>query len=452
MKKLNNLSESEFLKLLFGFLTACFLVAAVCMGDRAQMFSGLWKILTNPSKVSTNYFAVGGYAATFLNMGLVGAICLGLYCIPGAKANNASTLAFILTLGFCSWGINILNIWPTVLGVVLYCVVKKEKVSANVNAMLFSTGIAPLITELMLRYPGQDVVAFTWYGTALAMLVGLAIGFFLPAGLTYSPKVHKGFDLYSAALPIGMMAFFLQAILYKTLGVTLPAAPAAETLQVASWPIVNIFCGLVFIICIVVAFLMGCRPKDYWNLLKDPNLVNNFSSTYGNATFLMNVGVYGLFILAYYNAIGATFNGVTFGIIFCMLACCNSGSHPGNVWPIMAGYVLSSFGFGLLAKLTGGNFTGAINAQAIVVGMCYANGLSPISDKYGWQYGLLAGVMHYVLVTSVPALHGGYCLYNGGFTAALICLILVPQLEKFSHTKEERKFSKNVLKALIGKK
>ena len=451
MKKLNNLSESNFLKLLFGFLTACFLIAAVCMADRAQMFSGLWKILTNPGKVSTNYFAVGGYAATFLNMGLVAAICLGLYCIPGAKANNASTLAFILTLGFCSWGINIVNIWPTILGVVLYCVVKKEKVSANVNAMLFSTGIAPLITELMLRYPGQDVVAFTWYGTALAMLVGLAIGFFLPAGLTYSPKVHKGFDLYSAALPIGMMAFFLQAILYKTLGVALPAAPAAETLQVASRMTVNIFCGAVFGICVIVAFLMGCRPKDYWNLLKDPALVTNFSSTYGNATFLMNVGVYGLFILAYYNAIGATFNGVTFGIIFCMLACCNSGSHPGNVWPIMAGYVLSSLGFGLLSKLTGGDFTGAINAQAIMVGLCYANGLSPIADKYGWHFGILAGVMHYVLVTSVPALHGGYCLYNGGFTAALICIILVPQLEKFSRTKDERKLRRAAKTAAAAK-
>ena len=442
MKKLNNLSESNFLKLLFAFLTACFLIAAVCMPDRGTMFSGLWKILTNPSKVSTNYFAVGGYAATFLNMGLVALICLALYCIPGAVANNASTLAFILTLGFCSWGINILNIWPTMLGVVLYCVVKKEKVSANVNAMLFSTGIAPLITELMLRYPGQDVVAFSWYGTLLAMAVGLGIGFFLPAGLTHSPKVHKGFDLYSAALPIGMMAFFLQAILYKTMGVALPAAPAAETLQVASRLTVNIFCCAVFGICIVVAFLMGCKPKDYWNLLKDPALVTNFSSTYGNATFLMNVGVYGLFILAYYNAIGASFNGVTFGIIFCMLACCNSGSHPGNVWPIMAGYVVSSIGFGLLSKLTGGDFAGAINAQAIMVGLCYANGLSPIADKYGWHYGLLAGVMHYVLVTSVPALHGGYCLYNGGFTAALICLILVPELEKFSRTKDERKARK----------
>ena len=441
MKKIKNLSESSFLKLFFAFITGCFLIAAVCMSDRGNLFAGLWQIISQPSKVSTNYFAVGGYAATFLNMGLVALICLGLYCIPGAVASNASTLAFLLTVGFGSWGINILNIWPTFLGVVLYCVVKKEKVTANVNAMLFSTGIAPLITELMVRYPG-DQVGFTFVGVLLSMVVGLAIGFFLPAGLANSPKVHKGFDLYSAALPIGMTAFFLQAILYKAQGVALPAAPAAETLQVASRMTVNIFCIAVFGACIALAFVLGCRPKDYWNLLKDPALVTNFSSTYGNATFLMNVGVYGLFILAYYNIVGATFNGVTFGIIFCMLACCNSGSHPGNVWPIMLGYVLSSFVFGWIAKLTGGSFAGAVNAQAIVVGLCYANGLSPIADKYGWQYGLLASVMHYVLVTSVPALHGGYCLYNGGFTAALICLILVPELERFSRTKDERKLLK----------
>ena len=441
MNKIKNLSESNFLKLFFAFITACFLIAAVCMPDRGEMFSGLWQIISQPSKVSTNYFAVGGYAATFLNMALVAAICLGLYCLPGAVANNASTLAFLLTLGFGSWGINILNVWPTFLGVVLYSLVKKEKVTANVNAMLFSTGIAPLITELMVRYPG-DQVGFTLVGVVLSLVVGVAIGFFLPAGLAFSPKVHKGMDLYSAALPIGMMAFFLQALLYKTQGMALPAAPSAETLQVASRLTVNVFCCIVFGACIVLAFLLGCKPKDYWNLLKDPALVNNFSSTYGNATFLMNVGVYGLFILAYYNIVGATFNGVTFGIIFCMLACCNSGSHPGNVWPIMAGYVVSSFVFGWIAKLTGGDFAGAANAQAIVVGLCYANGLSPISDKYGWRYGFAAAVMHYVLVTSVPALHGGYCLYNGGFTAALICLILVPELERFFRTKEERKLAK----------
>ena len=439
MNKIKNLSEGNFLKLLFAFFSACFLIAAVCMPDRATMFSGLWNILSQSSKISANYFAMGGYAATFLNMGLVGLISLLLFIAFKGTPNNASTLAVILTIGFGSWGINVLNIWPTVLGVIVYGLVKKEKMSGLVNAMLFSTGIAPLITDLLIRYPNAEVIGFNWLGLGIALLVGLIIGFFLPAGLAHSPKVHKGFDLYSAALPIGMTAFFLNATLFKTMGVSLPKALsdiAPETMKVASQMTANIFCCVVFGLCIVFAFILGCKPKDYWKLLTDPALVTNFSSTYGNATFLMNVGVFGLFILGYYNLIGATFNGITFGIIFCMLATCNSGSHPGNVWPIMLGYFVASVVFGWIAPLLGGTFTFQINAQAICVGLCYANGLSPIADKYGWRYGFIAAVMHYLLVTSVPTLHGGFCLYNGGFTAALICLILVPELEKFFRTKE----------------
>ena len=439
MKKINQWEESKFLRLFFACLSACFVIAAFLMPDRGTMLSGFWKILTGTCKVSTNYFAEGGYAATFLNMGLVGVMCLLLFVVFKGTPNNASTLAFILTVGFGSWGINILNILPTIFGVMVYCLVKKEKFGANVNAMLFSTGIAPLITDLMIRYPNAEAVGFNLQGILLSLLVGLVIGFFLPAGLTNSPKVHKGFDLYSAALPIGMTAFFLNATLFKTLGVTLPAGADAAQLQVASRMTVNVFCIIVFGICVGAALLLGCKPKDYWRLLSDPALVTNFSSTYGNAVFLMNMGIFGLFILGYYNLIGASFNGVTFGIIFCMLCTCNSGSHPGNVWPIMLGYFVASTVCGWIAPLFGGNFTLAINAQAICVGLCYANGLSPIADKYGWQYGFVAAVMHYLLVTSVPTLHGGFCLYNGGFTAALICIILVPELERFCKTKDERK-------------
>jgi len=443
MKKIRNLSEGKFLKLLFAFFSGAFLIASVCMPDRDQMISGLWQILTQPSKLTSSYFAIGGYAATFLNMGLVGAICLALFLLLKGTPNNVSTLAFILTLGFGSWGINILNIWPTIFGVVIYGLVKKEKLGGLVNAMLFSTGIAPLITDMLIRYPNAEVVGFNVLGVFLALLVGFVIGFFLPAGLANSPKVHKGFDLYSAALPIGMTAFFLNATLYKTLGVELPAGADAAQLQVASQATVNIFCLILFGACVAAAFLLGCKPKDYWKLLTDPALVTNFSSTYGNATFLMNVGVFGLFILGYYNLIGATFNGVTFGIIFCMLSTCNSGSHPGNVWPIMLGYVVASTLCGWISPLLGGTFSLAINAQAICVGLCYANGLSPIADKYGWQFGFIAAIMHYLLVTSVPTLHGGFCLYNGGFTAALICIILVPELERFAKTKDERKALKS---------
>ena len=213
MKKIKNLSESSFLKLLFGFLSLCFLVAAFCMPDRDTMFTGLWKILTGTCKISTNYFALGGFAATFLNMGLVCLVSLLLFIVFKGAPNNVSTLAVILTTGFGSWGINVLNIWPTVLGVVIYGLVKNEKMGGLVNAMLFSTGIAPLISELLFRYPGTDYIGFNWLGLGLALVVGFVIGFFLPAGLAHSPKVHKGFDLYSAAVPICFMAVFLNAML-----------------------------------------------------------------------------------------------------------------------------------------------------------------------------------------------------------------------------------------------
>ena len=126
MKKIKQLNEGAFLKLFFAFFSLAFLIAAPFMPDRASMFSGLWNILITPCKVTTNYFSVGGYAATFLNMGLVGLICLLLFVVFKGTPNNASTLAVILTIGFGSWGINILNIWPTIFGVMVYCLVKRE--------------------------------------------------------------------------------------------------------------------------------------------------------------------------------------------------------------------------------------------------------------------------------------------------------------------------------------
>ncbi len=452
MKKLNNLSESNFLRLFFAFVSLCFLVAAVLLPDRSSMFTGLWKITTETCKISTNYFALGGYAATFLNMGLVGLFCTGLVCLPGSKPNQVTTLGVLLTIGFASWGMNLLNMLPTILGVMLYAAVKKEKLGAVSNAMLYSTGIAPLISDLLFRYPGVDYIGFNWLGLALAVFIGLVIGFFLPAGLAHAPNVHKGYDHYSAALPIGLTAFFLRAMLYNVmlgwkigdLGKLSTMAASDVTLMTGA----NIFCLVVFALCIVFALLMGCKPKDYWNLLKDSGHGVCFSSKYGFAPFLMNVGLFGLMIIGYFNLAGAidqtnVWTGMTFGIVFCMLATCNSGSHPGNVWPIMAGYVLTSFLFSWISKPLGvESFALTIGNQSILIGLCYANGLSPVAGKYGFGYGILAGGLHYLLVTAVPDMHGGFCLYNGGFTAALICILLIPQLEKFCRTKEARKEAK----------
>lgn len=63
--------------------------------------------------------------------------------------------------------------------------------------------------------------------------------------------------------------------------------------------------------------------------------------------------------------------------------------------------------------------------------LCFAIGLTPISDKYGWRYGLFAAILHYYMVTTVPNLHGG-------FTANLVCILLLPILEHHFKTKRQR--------------
>ena len=437
MRYFKQLSERSFLRLFFFVFSSAFLIAAFFMPDRADMLSGLWRILSNPTMGSTNAFSIGGYSATFLNMGLLGLLCSALYCIPGDKPNHEAVLVTLLTIGFGAWGIHIINVWPTMLGVVLYCWLKKEPLGNYTNLMMLTTGLAPFISEILVRYPYDYVVSITGLRVLLAFAVGIPAGFTIPAGLNNAPNVHKGLTIYSAALPVGMAAFLMQSVLYRVMGVEIPTA--VSTLSVASAEIVNTFCCALFGFLVITALLMGCRPRDYWILLTDPKTVTNFSATYGNAVMLMNTGIFGFFILGYYNLIGAQFNGVTFGVIFCMLCTCNAGSHPGNVWPVMLGYAVISWLFQLVAPLAHGAFQQQLNAQAVVVGLCYANGLSLLSDKYGWFWGMVAGILHFCMVTTTPLVHGGMCLYNGGFTTGLVCLLMLPTLEKFIAPKLERK-------------
>ena len=172
MKKLKNLEESDFLKLFFAFFSLAFLVGALCMPDRAQMFSGMTQILSQPCKIPTNYFAVGGFSATFFNMSIVSFMCLGLYVVLKAKMDATATLAMILTVGFGSWGINIQNIWPTIWGAMLYCAVKKKPLKNYVSAMLFTTGIAPLVTDILIRHPVNGLVGYSWTRLGMAILRG----------------------------------------------------------------------------------------------------------------------------------------------------------------------------------------------------------------------------------------------------------------------------------------
>ena len=64
-------------------------------------------------------------------------------------------------------------------------------------------------------------------------------------------------------------------------------------------------------------------------------------------------------------------------------------------------------------------------------GLAFATGLCPIAGKYGFRYGVIAGVLSATICTVTSNMHGGFVLYNGGFTAGLSALILIPLLDYY---------------------
>ena len=438
MKEKFKLPEQA-IRLWFWLFAALCLIAAVLMPDHGQMVEGMLRLCTLPYQSANSYFDAsgGGFAGTFLNTAVVCAICAAIYSLPGSKPDGVSVLAFFLTAGFCFWGITVLNIWFCFAGVLLACLVRKVNPCTQGNVFLFSTGIAPLMTDLLVRYPGAEAHGVTFFGAVLTLAVCFVIGLVLPAGLTHSPKVHKGYDLYSAAVPMGLLAFFLRAVLYRVLGGTLPDGAGVGAGD-GNWTVANLFCFAAFALALVLGLLLGGSFKQYGALLKDTGVGADYGTKYGAGTAILNFAVYGLFIVLYYNLIGAKWNAATLGCVLCMVCCCFKGSHPANVWPIMVGYVAASFLTKALCAALGTDFTTAINAQAIVIGLCFANGLSPVAGNYGWLAGIVFAMLHYGLVTSVPFTHGGFLLYNGGFTAGLICTLFIPVMVVFFRTKQEK--------------
>ena len=444
-QKSKTLNSVNVIRLFLLASSAAYLIAALLVPDRGQMMSGLAQILMSPAQLTKDYFEIGSVSGTFLNVSLVGFVCAAMTCLPGAAVGGGTIAAYFLTTGFSFWGINFLNMWPFFLGVMVHALVRKEPFPKYVNLAMFATALCPLASELLLRYPNDaEVHGVTLTGVALMLVVGGLIGFLTPAMAAHSPSVHKGYDLYSAALPGVLLGLMAVAVLYKSLGNTVPEI--AATLDGSHPGVVWGFCIIFFGLCVLAGFwLNGKSFKGYGALLKDTGHKADFTAKYGPGLAIMNVGVYGLMILAYYifvNAIQgdalAGFNGVTIGIVFCMVCFGANGAHPGNVWPIMVGYVAFSY-----AATLGFGGVFPVNAQAIMVGLCFASGLAPIAGDYGWWAGILAGGMHYLLVTSIPAIHGGFSLYNGGFTALVIAIILVPQLETFCKNREQRLNAKN---------
>ena len=72
-----------------------------------------------------------------------------------------------------------------------------------------------------------------------------------------------------------------------------------------------------------------------------------------------------------------------------------------------------------------------VSSQSYINAAAFATGICPIVGRYGNRAGCAAGIVDGVLCRATSVLHGRLVLYNGGFTAGLTVLILLPIVEHY---------------------
>ena len=439
------------------FISLLFLVAtpiAVVYTKEWNFFENLVRILTSPSKLVTDYFALGGLGSTLFNAAVCGLLTNLIVYISRAKPNATILAGYMLVVAHCFYGLNFLNMWPPLFGILICYCVTKRKISENIHIAFFSTALAPFVSELCFRYAIENFSAesinVSWVGVILSLVCGLAIGFVIPALLPGTAAMHHGYSLYKAGLAIGILGIFLSAFMYSTLGVKEPGDLTIINDSYYALPygyrgFMNVFFIILFTVTFVVGFIFNKKSiRGYRELLKCTGHGTDFTDKFGMPVCMINIATYGLAILAYLNVVfvlpsifpslpaGVGFTGATAGIIFAALTFAADGQHIKNVFPIAVGYVLLFALVILICKVANFDIPWTLSTQSYINGLAFATGLCPIAGKYGFRYGVIAGFLSAVICAITADMHGGFVLYNGGFNAGLTALVLIPILDFYN--------------------
>jgi len=425
-------------------------IACLISGEGFGVFANFRHILTSPSKLVTDYFNLGSIGAAFLNAGLCGLACNLVMLATKAKPCATLLAGYFLVVAHCFYGLNLINMWPPFLGVLVFCLVFRESPGKMLHLAMFSTSLGPFISDLLFRYTlgdkfDPDHPQLTVLGIILAIFFGLGAGFLVPALLPGTAKMHRGHNLFKAGLAIGLFGMFAYALLYKSMGISTPDTVIREnplyTDSGESYILfVTLFFATVFLTTMAIGFVgNGCSFKGYHKLWKCDGWQDDFPVRFGMPLTMINVGIYGFFILAYmvlilFGTFGVGYSGPTVGVTIAAITFAASGQTPRTVWPIALGYGLFSALSAGICSLAGLPIAWTLSTQGYINGFAFATGLCPFSGRYGWKIGVLAGVLHAILCTSTAAMHGGFVLYNGGLTSGLTAMLLIPILD-FYHAK-----------------
>ena len=425
----DRLKDRELKVFTTAFLLFLFMAALVGMAQDGQdpvtVVRGLWTIIISRDALITDYFELAGYGTALLNACLV--LTMGLFLLhrEQVKFTGLTMAAVFIYVGYGFWGKNPVNILPILLGSSLYAKLHGSRLSRYLYTALFGTSLSPLITELVYLLP------FDWKINLLISIgAGISIGFILPELSVHTASMHMGFNLFNVGFSAGTLAFVMVCIL-KSFG--LESQPAM--IWRAGRPL---WIGAGLYSFFLLTFLYGLylnqgKIKDLLKIWKHPGrAVADFVLMEGVGGTLMNMALVGSVCVTYIYLIGGDFSGPVVGAILTAFGFSAFGAHIRNYWPILCGVFLSTF----LNQFT--PTTPGIQLAAI-----FAVGLAPIAGRFGVIAGILAGMLHVAIVMCTSQMYGGLNLYNNGFSAGWVAIIMLPALESFMLEKDKKKKRKS---------
>ncbi len=382
-----------------------------------HILKGIGRIITEPDVLITDYIAVGGIGAAFVNAGMIMLLTVTILYVLKVEISGSSIAAIYLMGGFALFGKNMFNIWLIIIGVVLYAVVKKEKISQHIHTAFFGTSLAPVISEIFF---GLDVSLPV--KIIFGIIVGLSIGFLLPPLSASLFHVHKGFNLYNVGFTAGLLGTVYISI-FRSYGFV---SYSQLIWSKGNNLLFGILLSFLFLSMILLGFILNKniftslrRLFTYSGVAKmDFVIMEDFG------TALFNMGLNGFAAMTYVLIIGGDLNGPSIGGILTVMSFGAYGKHLRNILPIFLGVAIGS-----MTKIWN------IYDPHIILAALFGTGLAPISGHYGWIYGVAAGFINSSVVLNSGILHGGMNLYNTGFSAGIVAAVMLPVIETFRKKK-----------------
>lgn len=391
------------------FLFVCGLV----LSPWDTLLPGLAAIHRSPDVLISDYFIIGGMGATMLNAGLVTLASLLLTRRLGLTYSGLSVAAILIMGGFALFGKNLVNCLPILFGNWLFARYQEEKWNKYIVIGLFSTCLAPFVSFLY-----NALSTALWLRVAAAAGIGVVIGFVVPALAPHTASFHMGYNLFNVGFAAGFVAIALMSVLR---GFQLDSG-SVMIWQKGFPPLFTGLCLGALALLFVWGWLLSDRELRRLGRITrhSGRAVADFVFMDGVGPTFMNMAVMGLLAIGWLWLVGGDLNGPTLGGVITIMGFAAFGMHPKNCAPIVAGIWAAT----LLLRYQPAD-------PSIQLAALFGMGLAPIAGQFGMVWGIIAGMLHCAIVTTVGSVYGGLNLYNNGFTAGLVALILVPLIQSF---------------------